>query len=121
MAPGVGFGERGERAGRGEFEEGEVERESWWRDCSSSPSESLILFVEILLLGVAWPFGDDMANEGVVSQSSPHTSPSCAGQSWWRPLEGWFPRMRHDGGTSALNVRNGLDLCSSFGNLTLLS
>lgn len=64
MPPGVGFGERGERAGTGEFDKGEVERESWWRDCSSSPSESLNLFVEILLLGVAWAFGDDMVNEG---------------------------------------------------------
>lgn len=81
MAPGVGFGERGERAGTGECEEGEVERESWWRDCRSSPSESLILFVEILLLGVAWPFGDDMVDEGLRRLSSPHTSPSCAGQS----------------------------------------
>lgn len=91
MAPGVGFGERGERAGTGEFDEGEVERESWWRDCSSSPSESLVLFVEILLLGVAWPFGDDMfgddmVNEGSCRQSSPHTSPSCARQKLTAPL-----------------------------------
>lgn len=88
MPPGAGFGERGERAGTGEFDKGEVERESWWRDCSSSPSESLILFVEILLLGVAWAFGDDMVNEGYgkVGQSSPHTSPSCAAQKLTAPL-----------------------------------
>ena len=73
MPPGVGFGERGERAGTGGFDEGEVERESWWRDCSSSPSESLILFVEILLVGVAWAFGDDMVNEGCGVGGPRHT------------------------------------------------
>lgn len=124
MAPGVGFGERGERAGTGEFEEGEVERESWWRDCSSSPSESLNLFVEILLLGVAWPFGDDMVNEGSCRQSSPHTSPGCAGQSWWAALGrllSLYATGRQDGGTSGLKVRNELDLCYSFGDLILVS
>jgi hypothetical protein len=59
------------------LDEGEVERESWCRDCSSSPSEDLILVVEILLPGVAWALGDDMVKEGfVLAVSSPHTSPS---------------------------------------------
>lgn len=122
MAPGVGFGERGERAGRGEAEEGDVERESWWRDCSSSPSDSdsLILFVETLLLGVAWPFGDDMVDEGLCWLFSPHTSPGCAEHSRWRPSEGWCLRMRQDGETSALRVEKGLDVCFSFEGLTLL-
>lgn len=105
----------------GEAEEGEVERESWWRDCSSSPSESLILFVEILLVGVAWPFGDDMVNEGLGRLSSPHTSPSCADKCRWRPLEGWCLEMRQDGGTSALRVRVELSLYSSFGGMILFS
>lgn len=118
MPPGVGFGERGERAGTGELDEGDVERESWWRDCRSSPSESLILFVEILLLGVAWAFGDDMATEGYQvwqSQSSPHTSPSCAGKrvdgSVCDRTEEW------QDGCFGSSPRNGLDLTCSFGSL----
>lgn len=67
--PGVGLGERDERAGRGEVAEGEVERASCPRDCESSPSESLVLFEENLLIGVDWLFGDDMvAGEGTSHQ-----------------------------------------------------
>lgn len=55
--------ELGERArGGGVAAEGEVERESCRRDCRSSPSDALPLFVDILLLsGVAKWLGKDMA------------------------------------------------------------
>lgn len=81
MLPGIGIGERGERAGRGEVAEGEVERECCPeccpRSCNNSPSDSLLLlFMEILLLGVDWLFGDDMAGKEASHQVA--ASPSLS-------------------------------------------
>lgn len=120
MTPGVGFGDRGERAGTGEFDEGEVERESWWRDCSSSPSESFNLFVETLLLGVAWAFGDDIVNEGSCCLATHVTQlrKTKVGRAPWKADDPVYDTTEK---RVVSEVRNELNLGSSFGNLSLMS
>lgn len=120
MTPGVGFGDRGERAGTGEFDEGEVERESWWRDCSSSPSESLNLFVETLLLGVAWAFGDDIVDEGSCCLAT-HVTQLCKTKVGRAPWKADSPVYDTTEKRVLSEVRNELNLRSSFGNLSLMS
>lgn len=121
MTPGVGFGDRGERAGTGEFDEGEVERESWWRDCSSSPSESRNLFVETLLLGVAWAFGDDIVNEGSCCLATHVTQlrKTQVGRAPWKADVSLYTTQLEK--RVLPEVRNELNLRSSFGNLSLMS
>lgn len=51
-------------------EEGETERENCPKECNSSLSDLLLWFMETLLLGVGWLFGDDMVGEGGQSPSA---------------------------------------------------